>query len=62
MGIFLIIKGRTSDQSDKDDKITTIKILMSTRDKLARLGTMDDNYDTVINRLIKEHEGKAAAS
>jgi hypothetical protein len=44
------------DQSDKEDRITTIKVLTSTRDKLAKLGTMDDNYDTVINRLIKEYE------
>jgi hypothetical protein len=44
------------DQLDKNDRITTIKILMSTRDKLAKLGTMDDNYDTVINKLIKEYE------
>jgi hypothetical protein len=39
--------------SDAGDKITTIKISMNTRDELAKRGTMDDNYDTVIKRLLE---------
>jgi hypothetical protein len=41
------------DKLDTHDKITTIKVTMSVRDELAKLGTMDDNYATVIGRLIK---------
>lgn len=37
----------------------TLKIEESTRDRLKKLGTMEDTYDTVINRLIDEHEQKA---
>ena len=44
------------DQSDKEDKITTIKVLMSTRNRIAKLGTMDDNYDKVINRALDVYE------
>jgi hypothetical protein len=41
------------DKLDTQEKITTIKVLMSTRNEIAKLGTMDDNYDTVISKLIK---------
>ncbi|HKG87288.1 MAG TPA: hypothetical protein VKA95_03090 [Nitrososphaeraceae archaeon] len=39
--------------SNTDDKTTTIKVLMSTRNEIAKLGNMDDNFDTVIRRLLK---------
>ena len=32
--------------------LTTIKIQMETRDKLADLGKKSESYDTIINRLI----------
>jgi hypothetical protein len=35
---------------------TTIKVKSKTRDKLQELGSMKDSYDTVIERLIKDHE------
>lgn len=38
------------------DDITTIKITTTTRGKLAKLGDMDDSYESVIVRLIEEHE------
>lgn len=41
------------------DKSTTIKVSMETRDKLSKLGTMDDSYDSVIRRLIKYYEDNA---
>jgi hypothetical protein len=41
--------------------LTTIKIQMETRDKLADLGKKSESYDTIINRLIEfylEHPHK----
>ena len=35
---------------------TTIQIERRTQLKLKRVGTMGDTYDTVISRLIEEHE------
>ena len=35
---------------------TTIKVKSNTRDKLQKLGSMADSYDTVIERLLNEHE------
>ena len=35
---------------------TTIQISRSTQDRLKGVGTMADTYDTVIIRLIEEHE------
>lgn len=37
-------------------KQTTIQISKSTQEKLKGVGTMADTYDTVIMRLIGEHE------
>jgi len=34
----------------------TLKIEVSTRDRLKRLGSMDDTFDSVICRLLDEHE------
>lgn len=34
----------------------TLKIEASTRDRLKKLGNMEDTFDTVICRLIDEHE------
>ncbi|GEM_PF-6587440 len=38
---------------------TTVKIEMTTRDRLAHLGRKNDSFDTIINKLIDEHEGKS---
>lgn len=35
---------------------TTIQIEDKTRDKLRNLGTMDDTYDSLIERLVKFYE------
>ena len=35
---------------------TTIQIRKSTQQKLKTVGTMRDTYDSLINRLIDEHE------
>ena len=35
---------------------TTIQIMKSTQEKLKSVGTMADTYDTLIRRLILEHE------
>ncbi|MGA1822579.1 MAG: hypothetical protein ACMUIG_08625 [Thermoplasmatota archaeon] len=34
---------------------TTIRIRADTRDQLKQLGNLGDDYDTVIERLIREH-------
>lgn len=34
----------------------TLKIEVSTRDRLKQLGSMDDTFDSVICRLLDEHE------
>lgn len=39
---------------------TSIKIQMSTRDRLVELGKKNESYDTIINKLIDEHEQHAA--
>ena len=36
-------------------KSTTIRVSEETKMALKKLGTMDDSYNTVISRLIKEH-------
>ena len=35
---------------------TTIQLTKSTQEKLKSVGTMADTYDTLISRLIEEHE------
>jgi len=40
-------------------KYTTIQITRETRDLLANSGTMNDNYDTVIRKLILKASGVA---
>lgn len=35
---------------------TTIQIEKKTQEKLKTIGTMEDTYDSVINKLIEEHE------
>ena len=35
---------------------TTIQVMKSTQEKLKSVGTMADTYDTLIRRLIEEHE------
>jgi len=39
-------------------KSTTIRVSEETKIELKKLGTMDDSYNTVISRLIKEHNQK----
>lgn len=36
-------------------KTSTIRISEETKNALKKLGTMDDSYNTVISRLINEH-------
>lgn len=38
---------------------TTVKIEMTTRDRLAQLGRKNDSFDAIINKLLDEHEGKS---
>ena len=38
--------------------LTTIKIQMETRDKLADLGKKSESYDTIINRLIEFYQAR----
>ncbi len=40
------------------DAMTTIKIRLGTRKRLASKGTMDENYDSVINKLIDLSEAR----
>lgn len=35
---------------------TTIQIDKTTQEKLKKVGTMNDTYDSLINKLIDEHE------
>ncbi|HLD41965.1 MAG TPA: hypothetical protein VJB06_02930 [archaeon] len=35
---------------------TTIQITKETQERLKEAGTMNDTYDTLLNRLIQEHE------
>ena len=38
------------------DKITSIRVKKSTRDRLAALGGKDDSFDTIINKLLDSIE------
>ena len=48
-----------TDNSELDMPKATLKIETSTRERLRLLGSMSDTFDSIINRLIDEHEGKA---
>jgi len=48
---------KTPAKKIKDD--LTIKVKITTADKLKALGRMGDSYDDVINLLIDEHEEKS---
>ncbi len=37
-----------------EEEYTTIRILKSTRDKLAKRGALNENFDDVVSELIKE--------
>jgi len=39
----------------------TLKIESSTRDRLKKLGSMEDTFDTVICRLLDEHDAVEAS-
>ena len=43
----------------EEDLFTTIPIRISTRKRLKNFGTMNDNYDSVINRLLDMAEEKS---
>jgi len=45
----------------EEDLFTTIPIRISTRKRLKNFGTMNDNYDSVINRLLDMAEGKTTS-
>ena len=42
--------------SEGDMPKATLKIEVSTRDRLKQIGSMDDTFDSVICRLLDEHE------
>lgn len=42
--------------SEGDMPKATLKIEATTRDRLKQLGSMDDTFDSVICRLLDEHE------
>ena len=48
--------GTTIQSSVVMPEYTTIKVKSKTRDKLQEMGSMKDSYDTVIDRLINDHE------
>jgi len=45
-------RGKTNGDMTK----ATLKIESTTRDRLKKLGSMDDTFDSVICRLLDEHE------
>lgn len=40
------------------DRITTIKLKMSTRDRLRKLGRKGESWDALLRRLIEEAEAR----
>lgn len=49
----------TTETTSDEMGTTSIKIQMSTRDRLVELGKKNESYDTIINKLIDEHEKHA---
>lgn len=45
---------RNNKEEIMADKMTTIQVSVETKDRLVKLGVMDDTYDSVIQRLLKE--------
>jgi hypothetical protein len=48
----------TSENVLSDMPKATLKIEVSTRERLRKLGSMDDTFDTVICMLLDEHDKK----
>lgn len=46
----------TNEDTVIDMPQTTIRINTTTRDRLVELGKKNESYDTIINKLIDEHE------
>lgn len=46
--------------ADKKPETTTILVSIETRERLGRLGTVDDDIDSVIVSLLDEHDDKKA--
>lgn len=51
----------TKGNQEVDMSKATLKIEASTRDRLKKLGSMDDTFDTVIVRLLDEHDAVEAS-
>jgi hypothetical protein len=41
-----------------EDKVTTIKVTMKTRDRINSIGFRRESYDTIINRLLDMYSKK----
>ena len=46
----------TTETTVNEMPVTSIKIQMSTRDRLVDLGKKNESYDTIINKLIDFYE------
>jgi hypothetical protein len=51
----------TKGNQEADMSKATLKIEATTRDRLKKLGSMEDTFDTVIVRLLDEHDAIAAS-
>ena len=49
-------------KNNKKDKLVTIAIRLSTRQRLKAFGKMTDTYDSVINKLLDMAEGQVGSS
>ncbi len=46
----------TNETTNNEMPLTSIKIQMTTRDRLVELGKKNESYDTIINKLIDFYE------
>jgi hypothetical protein len=51
----------TKGKQEVDMSKATLKIESTTRDRLKKLGSMEDTFDTVIVRLLDEHDAIEAS-
>jgi hypothetical protein len=51
----------TKGKQEVDMTKATLKIESTTRDRLKKLGSMEDTFDTVIVRLLDEHDAIEAS-
>jgi hypothetical protein len=54
--------GVTEMTKDKSDEPKMIKVSPETHAKLMKIGTMEETFDKVIARLIREHEERERSS